>query len=560
MPRININEVDNTLYSASNTRDNIVFVPGIATKGDTDKPILITNTRDFLDTFGDISPNNTRISGSSVMNSWEYAYNLINSGLSVLFRRIATTISKTAELDIYSKYTNGKKAEDAVKIGTVQARYPGTYGNRLSFTIDGTSFKIYVSSSGNTSARSLLETYSFGTDLSTETDSSKISNALNSIDSSNHTFNNVKITIDENNAKTLKSFPQTIDSNRNYVYQELANGTDDTYESIRTELEKDYEDSIYKELEDKYIYDIKFVTSGGVTGESIIDGTTSGHKEVSKSNIYKNMLNLVYKRQDCLALFDIPFGQGETNKNSLNTVFDHLSDSSALSYAAAYAPWGYMLLQSSKSYKWVAPSYIFLVTLSQSIKSGAFSWQVPAGVSRGLVSNISTTEFPVGESLLNTWQNDNPASINPIMNLRNYGYTIYGQRTLYSISKYNNSYTSALKEVGVRLVTIDIKKAIFNIAVGLTFEANTIHTWSEFKGQLEPYLDNIKANRGISSYQILMDSTTTTIDNINNNTVVGIVRITPTRAAENFDISFELNQDTISVTDDSDSFNVVISE
>lgn len=557
MPRININEIDNTLYSASNTQDNIVFVPGIATKGTYDRPVLITNTRDFLDTFGDMSPTSTKISGSSVMNSWEYAYNLINSGLSVLFRRVVIDDTVKAKIDIYSKYTNGQKSTDSTKIGTIQARYPGTYGNRLSFTIDGTSFKVYVNSDNTeNSVKSLLETYSFGSDLSTETDSNKIKAALESIDSSNHIFNNITIAIDSDAIKSLKSFPQTLDSNSNYVYQNLVGGKDETYDNLRKALE---EGSVYKEIEDKYIYDVKFITSGGVTGETIKTGT-SGHKEIDSMKIYQNMRDLAYKRQDCLALFDVPFGQSEGNKDVLNQVFDTLSDGTALSYAAAYAPWGYMLLQSSKSYKWVAPSYIFLSTLADSIKSGSFSWQVPAGVNRGLISNINATEFPIGESLLNTWQNDNPASINPIMNLRNYGYSIYGQRTLYSVSKSNNSYSSALKEVGVRLVTIDIKKAIFNIAVGLTFEANTIHTWSEFKGQLEPYLDNIKANRGISSYQILMDSNTTTINNINNNTVVGIVRITPTRAAENFNISFEINQDTISVTDDSDSFNVVISE
>lgn len=570
MPRININEVDNTLYSASNTRDNIVFVPGIATKGTFDRPILISNTRDFLDTFGDVSPNSGTTVGSSIMTSWDYAYNLINAGFSVLFRRVVCNVSyepsdanhenpiveydglftdKTSKLDIYSKYdATGNKASNATKIGSVIANYPGTYGNRISFTIDNTSFRVYVD-------RKLVESYSFGRDMEGISDNDTIVSVLKSIDSMNHTFSNITVTIDDN-ISNLSSFPQTIDSNKNSIHQTLTGGTDNTSEDLRIALE---EGSVYRELSDKYLYDIKFITSGGATGKEIKD-SDSGHPVVDSLKIYENMLDLAYSRQDCFALFDIPFGQGEAFKSELNKVFDSLSDETALSYAAAYAPWCYKLLSANKQYKWCAPSFVFLHTLAESIKKGSFSWQIPAGVNRGLVTNTIDTEFPIGETLLNTWQNDNPASINPIMNLRNYGYTIFGQRTLYSISPADSGITSALKEVGVRLVTIDIKKEIFNIAVGLTFEANNIHTWSEFKGQLEPYLDNIKANRGISSYEILMDSNTTTIDNINNNTVVGIVRISPTRAAENFDISFEINQDTVSITDGNDSYDVVISE
>lgn len=573
MPRININEVDNTLYSASNTRDNIVYVPGIATKGVYNKPILITNTQDFLDTFGDISPSSGTTTGSSVMTPWDYAYNIINAGFSVLFRRVVCDITyspddskkdnpiidlegttnkfanKTAKAEIYSEYDeSGSKKEEATKIGDIVATYPGTYGNRLSFTIDNTSFRVYAD-------KKLLESYSFGRDLSSAS-KDEIIDALSKLDSQNHSFNNVVITINKENLANITSCPQTKDSSDNFVYQSLENGSDNTTDDLRIVLENDK--SIYSELYDKFLYDVKFVTSGGITGKEIKKQDTTGHAEVNSLKLYKNMLALVYSRQDCLALFDIPYGQGEAYKSELNKVFDSLSEGSALSYAAAYAPWTYRLLPASKQYKWTAPSYTFLSTLAESIRRGSFSWQIPAGVNRATISDIIDTEFPIGEALLNAWQNDDPASINPIMNLRNYGYTIFGQRTLYSTTVLGSNTTSALREVGVRLVTIEIKKAIFNIALGLTFEANNIHTWSEFKGQLEPYLDNIKANRGISSYQIIMDSNTTTIDNINNNTVVGIVRISPTRAAENFDISFEINQDTVSISDS--IYDVVISE
>ena len=81
MPRININEVDNTIYSTNQlTNDNIVYVPGYTPTGEYRNPVLLTTTNDFESQFGDYP-----IEGYPTYN---YVRGLLVAGLPVLFRRI----------------------------------------------------------------------------------------------------------------------------------------------------------------------------------------------------------------------------------------------------------------------------------------------------------------------------------------------------------------------------------------------------------------------------------------------------------------------------------------
>ena len=58
MPRISINEIDNTTYSINGlTNDNIVYVPGNMPKGEWRNPVLVTSIDQFESEFGNYSPN-----------------------------------------------------------------------------------------------------------------------------------------------------------------------------------------------------------------------------------------------------------------------------------------------------------------------------------------------------------------------------------------------------------------------------------------------------------------------------------------------------------------------
>ena len=57
MPRININEVDNTVYNMSDLQNNnIVYVPGTAITGPYNEPVLCVSTYDYESQFGETAP------------------------------------------------------------------------------------------------------------------------------------------------------------------------------------------------------------------------------------------------------------------------------------------------------------------------------------------------------------------------------------------------------------------------------------------------------------------------------------------------------------------------
>ena len=94
-----------------------------------------------------------------------------------------------------------------------------------------------------------------------------------------------------------------------------------------------------------------------------------------------------------------------------------------------------------------------------------------------------------------------------------------------------------------------IKKRIFNICSTLLFEINDMTLWNDFRGTLKPYLENMRLNRGLKDYQIIMDQATQ--DEADNDyTVKGIVKVAPQRVGEYFVIDFSVNSSLVNVEEE----------
>ena len=190
----------------------------------------------------------------------------------------------------------------------------------------------------------------------------------------------------------------------------------------------------------------------------------------------------------------------------------------------------------------MAPSYIFLYTFLSNLDNNVDSqkWFPPAGVKRATARVVKKPDFEIGSTLLNIWQNDNTARVNPIMKLKQYGYVIYGQYTcLPAIDMYTHS---ALESLNVRLIANVVKKKIFDVCLNLAFEPNTSTLWLKFFSQMDEFLRYMQYNEGLYAYKIVMDESTVTTDDINHLRCPGKVYIAPTRTAEFFDIDFIITE------------------
>ena len=68
----------------------------------------------------------------------------------------------------------------------------------------------------------------------------------------------------------------------------------------------------------------------------------------------------------------------------------------------------------------------------------------------------------------------------------------------------------------------------------------------------------MKSNGGITDYLIQMDDTTTTAEDIQNNTIRAKVKVSITKAIENFEIDFYVEPQSITFADDENEKNVMV--
>ena len=332
-----------------------------------------------------------------------------------------------------------------------------------------------------------------------------------------------------------------------------------TYELLSKKSETDGTDSIYYKNGQTDVVVASVVLATGVitmaSGATItIDDATyiyvSSTSEVREkiypltdpavyngvTPIHAAMINLVDTRQDCIALFDVPCNYDKMSIVEYSRILN-------TSYGTMHFPWcwvadpdisGNMLL--------MAPSYIFLYTFLSNLDNNVDSqkWFPPAGVKRATARVVKKPYFEIGSVILNNWQNDQTARVNPIMKLKQYGYVIYGQyTTLPAIDMFTHS---ALESLNVRLIANVVKKKIFDVCLNLAFEPNTSVLWLKFYSQMDEYLRYMQYNEGVYAYKIVMDESTVTTDDINHLRCPGKVYIAPTRTAEFFDIDFIITE------------------
>ena len=136
------------------------------------------------------------------------------------------------------------------------------------------------------------------------------------------------------------------------------------------------------------------------------------------------------------------------------------------------------------------------------------------------------------------------AHINPILDITSNSdrkLVIYGQRTLLAKA-------SALDRVNVRRLLIYLRRQIRSVANQIIFEPNTAATLERFNGLVNPILASIRAKGGLDRYKVVIDSTTTTQADIENNTIRGKIFIQPTRSIEFIALSFELTNAGVTLT------------
>ena len=190
-------------------------------------------------------------------------------------------------------------------------------------------------------------------------------------------------------------------------------------------------------------------------------------------------------------------------------------------YAATYYPWVKIVDRNTNLPVWVPPSVVLAGTIAFTDKV-AHEWFAPAGLNRGGLTTVLEAQTRLTHSERDELYEDR---VNPIASFPGQGVCVWGQKTL-------QGRPSALDRVNVRRLLIRLKKFIASSSRYLVFEQNTAGTRNRFLNIVNPFLESVQSNSGLSAFRVVMDDTNNTPEVVDRNQLVGQIFIQPTRTAE----------------------------
>ena len=217
-----------------------------------------------------------------------------------------------------------------------------------------------------------------------------------------------------------------------------------------------------------------------------------------------------------------------TKPHVRQTISDFKARALDTSFAAAYFPDVLVRRPSDNAPVVVPPSVGMLGVMSRN-DSIADPWFAPAGLSRGRLNAIDS-RVQMNRDLLDELYDQD---INPIYVPAGRSGEVYafGQKTLLQDS-------SALDRINVRRLLIDIRRKVKKVGEQLLFEPNRASTLSRFSALVEPIMANVQQRRGVERYKVQIDATTTTQNDIENNTIRGKIYLQPTKSVEFISLDF----------------------
>ena len=233
------------------------------------------------------------------------------------------------------------------------------------------------------------------------------------------------------------------------------------------------------------------------------------------SAVTNHAVSKIESRADAFYIMDAAaYGDAiSTVKNTIKTLDTN--------YAATYFPWVKIVDRDTNRPVWVPPSAVLPGVISYTDQI-AHEWFAPAGLNRGGLTSVLEAKTRLTHAERDDLYENR---INPIASFPGQGVVVFGQKTL-------QSKPSALDRINVRRLLIALRKFIASSSRYLVFEQNTQALRNRFLNIVNPYLEQVQSNSGLSAFRVVMDDSNNTPDVVDRNQLVGQIFIQPTRTAE----------------------------
>lgn len=574
--KIVIKEDNQTSPRGAGASSDIAYVPGLAIADALykNRPMLCNSVAEFEQYFGKVPYEMTDVDVDNCTydhtynvgdydKSYIYAKELINNGLSVIYENIcvedgapnlAKMILKAAPEGLKDNRDNSftyqcvpNKEDPDTIVFSFNLKGQDTTSGSVTVLFDGdtNTFTSYTVTSS-----SVVEGLSINNVNHTITWSGIPENTFNWM-----TFDvtvSAKYTGTETN-KTSTFSISVVDTA--LVGEDVVAGSkiQYLYDNLNTRL---------NEIEDKNEFQVKYITSGGYpTFIPVVDS-----KGETGYPLADALIDCAYQRGDAVALVDhiddssapLRYNERDAAGEPLSIyakVNDWFKNGSTNSFGAMFTPYGdyscVTVTDVARMVQSMPASFGYLMSLSTAIKSSP-NWLAMAGVARGSVPNLK--ELNTDKILTNVIAEDyqpkwgaegNQVSVNAITNIKPYGLTIWGNRTLEPVAEKG---TTALNFLNTRNMISDIKKVAYSTAKALMFEQDSDTLWLRFKSGISPLLDQLKGGFGISNYKIIRGTTKYNGDPLTRGEMAAVIKIYPLYAIEYFEITVVVADEDVAVS------------
>lgn len=291
---------------------------------------------------------------------------------------------------------------------------------------------------------------------------------------------------------------------------------------------------------DYYAYLYGYITMQNPEEVSVNILVTPGIDVINNTQLISEVVTIVEeKRLDSIYLPTVPDIKMINNNSPADTnnwfypadIADQV-DGLGLdtNYTAIYYPFIQITDTENSVYVWIPPTAEIVRNLAYT-DNVAFPWYATAGYNRGIVK-ANRTRMVLSQSDRDILY---PARINPIATFSDVGTVIFGNRNLQATD-------TALSELNVRRLLLQARKLIIAVSNRLLFDPNDATIRTQFVSLVNPILDNIRKERGLSDFRIKLEP----VSDIDRTTMKGKIFIKPIDALEFIELEFNVTPNSVS--------------
>ena len=251
---------------------------------------------------------------------------------------------------------------------------------------------------------------------------------------------------------------------------------------------------------------------------------TPGIDNFDNTNLIEASIEMVEQdRADSLYIMTTPDADVTGTVLNIDDVVGNLDGQFDSNYSCTYWPWIQVNDAENNVLVFMPPTrdVVRNIALTDNV---SFPWFAVAGIQRGDVDAIQARAklTLAGRDVL--YEN----RINPIATFTSDGIKIWGNKTL-------QVKDSALNRINVRRLLLQARKLISAVGIRLLFEQNDNVVRNQFLSQVNPILDNIRSQRGLTDFRVVLSNDPEDMDK---NQLTGQIFLKPTRALEFIQVEF----------------------